>query len=83
MTSAFFFIWCQVFRRAQEPQDKEHYEKSYFNLLIEYDSKAAREELPGTFEYLQVNIWKSWVLRKAFQLIQYRSVDVNYCLSMI
>lgn len=59
MTSAFFFIWCQVFRRAQEPQDKEHYEKSCFNLLIEYDSKAAREELPGTFEYLQVNIWKS------------------------
>ena len=30
------------------------YEKSYFNLLIEYNSTVARAELPGTFEYLQV-----------------------------
>lgn len=44
----------QVFRRAQEPTDKTKYEKSYFNLLIEYNSELAREKLPGTFEYLKV-----------------------------
>ena len=44
----------QVFRRVQEPADKSKYEKSYFNLLIEYDSDLARKDLPGTFEYLQV-----------------------------
>ena len=45
---------CQVFRRVQEPSNKAQYEKSYFNLLIEYDSDLARRDLPGTFEYLQV-----------------------------
>ncbi|KAK2155924.1 hypothetical protein LSH36_227g06072 [Paralvinella palmiformis] len=44
----------KVFRRAQEPEDKANYEKSYFNLLIEYNSKIARQKFPGTFEYLQV-----------------------------
>ena len=44
----------QVFRRAQEPTDKSIYEKSYFNLLIEYNAKQAREDLSGTYEYLQV-----------------------------
>lgn len=43
-----------MFRRAQEPEDKANYEKSYFNLLIEYNSKIARQKFPGTFEYLQV-----------------------------
>lgn len=43
-----------MFRRAQEPKDKGAYEKSYFNLLIEYNSTQARHTLPGTFEYLQV-----------------------------
>jgi hypothetical protein len=47
-------IRIQEFRRAQEPVDKSKYEKSYFNLLIEYNSTIARRELPGTFEYLQV-----------------------------
>lgn len=44
----------QIFRRAQEPEDKTQYEKSYFNLLIEYNSTTAQEQFPGTFEYLQV-----------------------------
>ena len=44
----------QIFRRAQEPKDKSNYDKSYFNLLIEYNSTHARSTLPGTFEYLQV-----------------------------
>ena len=44
----------EVFRRAQEPSDKSRYDKSYFNLLIEYNSTLARRQLPGTFEYLQV-----------------------------
>ena len=43
-----------MFRRAQEPSDKSRYDKSYFNLLIEYNSSLARGQLPGTFEYLQV-----------------------------
>ena len=44
----------QVFRRVQEPINKEEYEKSYFNLIIEYNSTIAREKYPGTFEYLEV-----------------------------
>ena len=44
----------QVFRRVQEPINKENYEKSYFNLLIEYDSKIARKKYNGTYEYLEV-----------------------------
>ena len=46
--------FTQVFRRAQEPMDKSKYEKSYFNLLIEYNSELGRKELPGTYEYLKV-----------------------------
>lgn len=45
----------KVFRRAQEPVDKSKYEKSYFNLLIEYKSSIASSEFPGTFDYLQVS----------------------------
>ncbi|ELU06451.1 hypothetical protein CAPTEDRAFT_215114 [Capitella teleta] len=44
----------KVFRRAQQPQDLSSYGKSYFNLLVEYDSEVARRELPGVFEYLKV-----------------------------
>ncbi|KAK2171035.1 hypothetical protein NP493_1112g00008 [Ridgeia piscesae] len=47
-------LFFEVFRRAQEPSDKSRYDKSYFNLLIEYNSTLARRQLPGTFEYLQV-----------------------------
>ena len=35
--------------------DKSSYDKSYFNLLIEYNASLARSQFPGTFEYLQVS----------------------------
>ncbi|XP_013386854.1 voltage-dependent calcium channel subunit alpha-2/delta-2 [Lingula anatina] len=48
----------QEFRRSQEPVDKTRFHapvnKSYFNLLIEYNSTVARREVPGAFEYLEV-----------------------------
>ena len=42
------------FREIIEPTDKSSYYKSYFNLLIEYNSSLARKELPNEFEELQV-----------------------------
>ncbi|XP_063967969.1 voltage-dependent calcium channel subunit alpha-2/delta-3-like [Lytechinus pictus] len=42
------------FRRLEEPPDRERYNKSYFNLLIEYNSTLARKELPGAFEEIEV-----------------------------
>ncbi|CAH1773823.1 unnamed protein product [Owenia fusiformis] len=46
----------KVFRRSQEPIERPTVpeKKSYFNLLIEYNSTLARKELPGVFEYLKV-----------------------------
>ena len=35
-------------------RNKKMYGKSYFNLLIEYNSTKAKQRLPGSFEYLQV-----------------------------
>jgi voltage-dependent calcium channel alpha-2/delta-3 len=32
------------------------YNKSYFNLLIEYNSTLARKELPGVFEHIEVKM---------------------------
>ena len=61
----------KVFRRAQEPTDKSPYGKSYFNLLIEYNSTVAREELPGVFEYLQVNICLISVLTSVLLIDMY------------
>ena len=44
------------FREISEPNDLAKYTKSYFNLLIEYNSTKARKELRGEFETLQVKI---------------------------
>lgn len=42
------------YRAVEEPVDRTPYDKSYFNLLAEYNSSIARKELPGVYEYLQV-----------------------------
>lgn len=44
------------FREISEPSELDKYKKSYFNLLIEYNSTTARKELPYEFEILQVKI---------------------------
>ena len=44
------------FREISEPHDLNKYKKSYFNLLIEYNSTLARQQLPNEFETLQVKI---------------------------
>ncbi|CAD5114296.1 DgyrCDS3438 [Dimorphilus gyrociliatus] len=44
----------KTFRRAQTPVDLDNYDKSYFNLLIEYNSSTAKEAFPGTYDYLDV-----------------------------
>lgn len=44
------------FREISEPHDLEKYKKSYFNLLIEYNSNDSRREFPNEFENLEVQI---------------------------
>lgn len=53
-TASWKEISLKSFREIIEPSDLSKYTKSYFNLLIEYNSTKARKELPGEFETLQV-----------------------------
>ena len=57
----FYLFLMQVFRRAQEPKDLSVYDKNFFNLLIEYNSTAGRNELPLVFEYLKVSEFHFWI----------------------
>ena len=44
------------FREINEPHDLAKYKKSYFNLLIEYNSNDSRREFPNEFETLEVKV---------------------------
>lgn len=44
------------FREINEPQELEKYKRSYFNLLIEYNSNDSRREFPNEFETLEVKV---------------------------
>jgi hypothetical protein len=44
------------FREINEPHDLDKYKKSYFNLLIEYNSNDSRREFPNEFETLEVKV---------------------------
>ena len=51
-------MFAKEYRRSLEPEDKSQFQSmersSYYNLLIEYNSTAAREQLPEVFPYLDV-----------------------------
>ncbi|XP_071499643.1 voltage-dependent calcium channel subunit alpha-2/delta-3-like [Diadema antillarum] len=44
----------KIFRRLAEPPDRSRYNTSYFNLLIEYNSTLARQDLPGLIDEIEV-----------------------------
>ncbi|CAF0942065.1 unnamed protein product [Adineta steineri] len=63
----------EKFREVRQPKNLSKYDESFFNLLIEYNSTKARENLPGKFEHMQVKINDP----------KYKDVRVSYLYSSI
>ncbi|XP_030839369.1 voltage-dependent calcium channel subunit alpha-2/delta-3-like [Strongylocentrotus purpuratus] len=69
------------FRRLEEPPDRDRYNTSYFNLLIEYNSSLARTDLPGVFEDIEVyyDVPKYPHLRVSYKFSSIRFAPKCYC----
>ena len=72
----------QKFLRSQEPEDRDKYTTSYFNLLKHYNSSLAREMLPNnTYEEIDVreNETRYPGLRITYKYSTIFLAPISYC----